>query len=127
MAKNNGGETIIARGVRIEGEFFAEGDIVIEGEVRGTISTSGDLRVGQEAKIDADIKAQNAVIAGSVHGNMRIEAKLDLMASSRLSGDVSVQVLSVEAGAQVNGMMHMGEEALAASKNSKKKIGAETE
>ena len=111
MGKNNGGETIIARGVRIEGDFFAEGDIIIEGEVRGTISTSGDLRIGQDAKVDADIKAQNAIIAGQVHGNMRIEAKLDLLASSHLSGDVSVQVLAVEAGAQVNGMMHMGEEA----------------
>ncbi len=123
MAKNNGGETIIARGVRIEGDFFAEGDIVIEGEVRGTIATSGDLRVGEEAKIEANIKAQNAVIAGEVEGNMRIEAKLELLASSHVSGDVTVQVLSVEAGAQVNGVVHMGEEA----QKTKKKNGTSEE
>jgi cytoskeletal protein CcmA (bactofilin family) len=123
MAKNNGGETIIARGVRIEGDFFAEGDIIIEGEVRGIIATSGDLRVGEEAKIDANIKAQNAVIAGNVQGNMRIEEKLELLASSEVSGDVTVQVLSVEAGAQVNGVVHMGEEA----QKAKKKNGASEE
>jgi cytoskeletal protein CcmA (bactofilin family) len=116
MAKNNGGETIIARGVRIEGDFFAEGDIVIEGEVRGTISTTGDLRVGTEAKIEANIKAQNAIIAGNVEGNMKIESKLDLLSSSHIAGDVSVQTLAVEAGAQVNGMIHMGEEALKGKK-----------
>lgn len=124
MAKNNGGETIIARGVRIEGDFFAEGDIIIEGEVRGTISTQGDLRIGQEARVEADIKAENAVIAGDVRGNMRIESKLDLLASSHVSGDVSVTVLSVEAGAQVNGTMHMGEEA---PKKGKKNGGEVTE
>ena len=34
MAKNTYSETIIAQGVRIEGEFTAQGDIIIEGEVR---------------------------------------------------------------------------------------------
>jgi cytoskeletal protein CcmA (bactofilin family) len=122
MAKNQGGETIIARGVRIEGEFFAEGDIIIEGEVRGHISTAGDLRIGQDAQVEADIRAQNAIIAGNVHGNMQVEARLDLLASSHISGDVTVKVLAVEAGAQVNGMVHMGDEV---AKRGKK--GAEAE
>lgn len=110
MAKNNYGETIIAQGVRIEGEFIAQGDIVIEGEVRGTIITEGDLRIGDAAKVEADIRAQNAVVSGEVRGTMQIAAKLELMPSSRFTGDISVDVLSVGAGAQVNGTVHMGAE-----------------
>lgn len=100
----------MARGVRVEGDFVVEGNIVIEGEVRGTISASGDLHIGPEAKVDADIKAENAVIAGEVRGNMRINAKLDLLPSSKFSGDLAAEVLSVGAGSQVNGTVRMGAE-----------------
>ncbi len=128
MAKNTYNETIIAQGVRIEGEFTAEGDIVIEGEVRGTITTSGDLRIGDGAKIEADIRAQNAVISGEVRGTIHILGKLELMPSSKFTGDISVDVLSVSAGAQVNGTVRMGEEAAQAIATGKKgKRAAEAE
>lgn len=110
MSKNGGGETIVAKGVRVEGDFTVEGNIVIEGEVRGTITATGDLNIGAEAKVDADIKCENAIIAGEVRGNMRINAKLDLLPSSKFSGDLAAEVLSVGAGAQVNGTVRMGAE-----------------
>ena len=111
MSKNGGGETtVVARGVRVEGDFVVEGNIVIEGEVHGTITASGDLQIGPEAKVEADIKAENAVIAGAVHGNMRINAKLDLLPSSKFSGDLAAEVLSIGAGAQINGTIRMGAE-----------------
>lgn len=128
MAKNTYNETVIAQGVRIEGEFIAEGDIIIEGEVRGTITTAGDLRVGDAAKVEADIRAQNAVVSGEVRGTMHILGKLELMPSSKFTGDLAVDVLSVGAGAQVNGTVRMGEE-VAQLGNGKKggKKNAETE
>ena len=101
---------MVAKGVKVEGDFVVEGNIVIEGEVRGTINATGDLQVGIEARVDADIKAENAVIAGDVRGNMRINAKLDLLPSSKFSGDLAAEVLSIGAGAQVNGTVRMGVE-----------------
>jgi cytoskeletal protein CcmA (bactofilin family) len=110
MSKNGGGETVVAKGVRVEGDFVVEGNIVIEGEVRGTIAATGDLHIGAEAKVEADIKAQNAVIAGEVRGNMKIASKLDLLPSSKFSGDLAAEVLSIGAGSQVNGTVRMGAE-----------------
>ncbi|MDQ5952226.1 MAG: hypothetical protein QG626_353 [Patescibacteria group bacterium] len=110
MAKTGGGETVVARGVKVEGDFIVEGNIIIEGEVRGTIVASGDLQIGPEAKVDADIKAESATIAGEVRGNMRINAKLDLLPSSKFTGDLAAEILSVGAGAQVNGTVRMGVE-----------------
>lgn len=105
-------ETIIAQGVRVEGEFIAEGDVIIEGELRGTITTAGDLRIGDNARVEADIRARNAVISGDVHGTLQIESKLDLLSTSKITGDVAAEILSVEAGAQVNGTIRMGQEAV---------------
>lgn len=125
MAKNTYNETIIAQGVRIEGEFIAEGDIVIEGEVRGTITTAGDVRIGDSAKVEADIRAQNAVVSGEVRGTMQIGGKLELMPSSKITGDLAVDVLSVSAGAQVNGTVRMGEEAAQVAGKKNKRNGEE--
>lgn len=107
MTKHNGEETLIAHGVRMEGEFVSQGNVVIEGEMQGSIHADGDLRVGAEAKITADVTAANAVIAGEVRGNMHIAGKLELLASSKVIGDVSADVLSVISGAQVNGRITM--------------------
>ena len=107
MAKHSSEETIIAHGVRVEGEFVSQGNVVSEGDVQGSIQTAGDLRIGEEAKITADVTAANAVVAGEVRGNIQISGKLELLPSSKIIGDVTADVLSVGAGAQVNGRVTM--------------------
>lgn len=107
MGKNKPEETIIAHGVRVEGDFVSEGDVIIEGEVKGTVKTAGDLRIGTEAKIHADVTARNAVVSGEIRGNVQIEGRLELLETSNMIGDVTVDILSVVAGAQVNGKITM--------------------
>jgi cytoskeletal protein CcmA (bactofilin family) len=95
--------TVIARGVKLEGDFSSQGDVVIEGEVVGTLSAAGLLRVGAEAVIKADIKAGEAIIAGSVEGDLTVERRLDLMTTARIKGDITTETISVEAGAVLEG------------------------
>lgn len=100
--------TLIARGVRVEGEFVSQGDVVIEGEVSGTLSCSGTLTVGVEAKIKADVKANDVVIAGIVDGNITAARKLELKSGGKITGDVTCEVIMVEAGASLNGKVSSG-------------------
>lgn len=104
----NGQQTIIAQGVRVEGDFTSQGDVLIEGEVTGNVQTSQHLRIGESAKIQADVSAENAVVAGEVRGNISVEGKLDLLESSAVHGDIEAGVLSVTAGAKINGRVNMG-------------------
>ena len=46
-------ETIIGPSVQVEGNFVANGDIIVEGTVSGSIKTEKNLRVGKDAKIFA--------------------------------------------------------------------------
>ncbi|MBU4315411.1 polymer-forming cytoskeletal protein [Patescibacteria group bacterium] len=107
MAKNQGSETIIAHGVRVEGDFVSDGDVVIEGEVAGTIQAAGDLKIGELAKIGANVIARSAIVAGEIRGNIQVAEKLELLSSARMIGDVTAMVLSVSSGAQVNGKITM--------------------
>lgn len=100
--------TIIARGVRVEGDFSSQGDVVIEGDVQGQLSASGSLMIGSESHIQADIRAGEAVIAGHIEGNLHIEKRLVLKATAHITGDVSAQTVSIEEGATVSGKFSIG-------------------
>lgn len=124
MAKS-GGETIIAHGVKIVGNFVSDGNVIIEGEVEGTIEAAGDLKVGDEARLKADVTVSNATVAGSIDGTLRVSEKCDLLASSKMSGELSARILSVAPGSQVNGTVRMGD--AAAAKNGKGKRSSASE
>lgn len=109
MAASSGQETVIAQGVKVEGDFTSSGDVIIDGEVTGTIQTASSLRVGESAKIHADVGAATAIVAGEIQGNLRVEDRLELLESSIIHGDVECRVLSVAPGATINGRLTMGE------------------
>jgi cytoskeletal protein CcmA (bactofilin family) len=102
-------ETIIAASVKVEGDFASQGNVLIEGVVEGSIKTERDLRVGEQARIAADVSALNAVVAGEILGNLTVGERLELEATARVRGDVRAKVLVVSAGASINGRLSMGE------------------
>jgi len=106
----NEAETIIAASVKVEGEFVSQGNVLIEGVVEGSFKTERNLRVGEKARIGADVSAANATVAGEVRGNMSISEKLDLEPTARVFGDIRTKILTVASGAQVNGRIMMGQE-----------------
>ena len=109
-------ETVIAPSVRVEGDFVSEGNVRIEGEVKGSISTDRDLIVGENAKITAGVQARNGVIAGELHGNLRVFDRLELASTARIYGDIQAKVLSVAPGAMMKGQLVIGLEVAALEK-----------
>ena len=105
---HNEHETIIAQGVKVEGDFSSQGSVSIDGEVTGSVRTEQALRVGETARIHADVTADTAVIAGEVRGNMHVTDRLELLETANIQGDIEAKVFSVAAGARVNGRVNMG-------------------
>lgn len=120
MSKANTEETVIAHGVRMEGDFVSQGDVLIEGDVNGNIQTAGDLRVGSAAKIKADVIAKNAIIGGEIRGNMLVSGRLEVLETAKIIGDVTAAVLSIMAGASINGKITMDGREVATAKEVKK-------
>lgn len=100
-------ETIIGPSVKLEGEFEGNGDIIVEGVVLGNLKTKNNLRIGKNAKIKADIEAQNAYIAGEVSGSLKIQGGLELTSTAKVIGDVEVKMIAIEKGAYFNGKINM--------------------
>lgn len=108
-APSTNGATVIARGVKVEGDFVSQGDVIIEGEVNGHVSTSGLLTVGTEAKLKAEVAADDAVIAGLVEGTVTVKKRLELKSTAKVVGDVICETASVEAGAVLHGKCTIGQ------------------
>jgi cytoskeletal protein CcmA (bactofilin family) len=108
--KNGGAEdTIIGSAIKVEGDLVSSGNIIVEGEVSGSIKTDKDLRVGEKAKITAEVNAREAFIAGKVQGNVKVQNKLELSATAEINGDIDVRTLIISAGAVFNGKCTMAE------------------
>ena len=112
--KNN--TTVIANGVRVEGEFKSQSDVVIEGEVHGSFTTTSLLTVSPEARIKADVNAGEAIISGTVEGNLTIARRLDVKATAKVTGDIVAETISIDAGAIISGHLQIGSKASVADK-----------
>lgn len=100
-------ETIIGPSVKVEGNFKGEGDLIIEGVLVGNLQTKNNLKVGQNAVIQANINANNAFISGKVKGNIRVKGKLEITGTAMILGDITAQILSIESGALLKGSINM--------------------
>ena len=103
-------ETIIGPSVQVEGNFVANGNVIIEGIVSGTIRTEKNLKVGVNAKIFANVSAANALIAGEVQGNIKIKENLELTNTAKVFGDIKTKVLNINSGASLNGKCQAGDD-----------------
>lgn len=100
-------ETIIGPSVKVEGNFVGDGDVIVEGVVLGNLKTKNHLRVGQGAKIQAEVEAQSAYIAGELNGNITVQEYIELTASAKIKGDITTSLITVEKGAKINGRLNM--------------------
>lgn len=98
----------IGAGTSIEGEIKCDGDIRIDGNVKGTVYSKAKIVVGPTGIIEGDLVCENADVSGKVFGKIQAEEMLFLKGNAYLEGDMTVGKLVVETGARFNGGCRMG-------------------
>jgi cytoskeletal protein CcmA (bactofilin family) len=99
---------LIGNGTSIIGDITSNGDVRIDGTLKGNISINGKLVVGSTGKIEGNVTCQNADISGEIHGKVEISELLILKASSKLMGDIITGKISIEPNATFTGTCNMG-------------------
>lgn len=109
--KKNKGEgglnTIIGKGSVIEGTLEVEGEMRIDGTVKGKISSTESLTVGNGGVVEADLNTKVAVIGGNVIGNVFASEKIELQSKAIVEGDITTKNLVIEEGAIFHGKCNM--------------------
>lgn len=103
--------SIIAQGTKIDGAIISEGDLRIEGHVLGAVLCRSRLVVGPEGKIEGNVDAHNATIAGEIRGEVIVRDVLQIQEGGRIHGDIITLKLTVNAGGVFTGNCRMGDDA----------------
>jgi len=123
---------VLSTDVEIKGTVKFTNDLVVDGKIEGEIHSDGNLTVGENARLKAEIKTATVVVYGKVHGNITAAERVELKSSAEVVGDIKAKVLSIEAGAIFVGKSTVGTPANApanapASSGSSSKAAAPTD
>ncbi len=101
-----GFETVLGANCSMEGRLSSNTNVRLDGVFTGTLEITGNVLVGETARITADINAKNISIAGAVRGNVT-GRKVQLLRTGRIWGDIRAQALTTEEGAFIDGKITM--------------------
>lgn len=100
--------SILSSGVKIEGKFFSDGNVRIDGKIEGDVTVNGNLTLGESSILNGNIKANNVSVSGKITGTVSVSEKLILESKSTLQGDIVSKILVIEEGAKFEGQSLMG-------------------
>ncbi|GAB5538308.1 MAG: hypothetical protein Salg2KO_04110 [Salibacteraceae bacterium] len=103
-----GAHNQIAKGTYLKGDIKTEGVLRVDGTLVGNIESPGKVVVGPTGKIEGSVKCASANVSGHVKAKLIVKDILELMASSKLQGDITVGKLSIQPGATFTGSCSMG-------------------
>jgi cytoskeletal protein CcmA (bactofilin family) len=99
-------ETIIGPNAHIRGEIQSDGGVRVDGIFEGAIDITGNLVIGEGAKIIADINANNISISGAVKGDIAGN-RVEILETGRVWGDLTINSLLLNEGAYLRGQTTM--------------------
>lgn len=96
-------ETLLGSNTSFNGHLKTDGNLRIEGLYEGVIETVGNIIIGREAKVRADITAHSVQVWGMVSGNITAAGRLEILNTGRVFADVVVNSLLIDDGGVFRG------------------------
>lgn len=110
--RRGGEEAVIGSSIKIRGEVEGDQDLVIQGEVDGSVNLDqNSVTVGPDGDVTADITGRIITVEGHVEGDLTADEQIVLRDSARVEGDISAPRVVLEDGARFRGGVEMGESA----------------
>jgi cytoskeletal protein CcmA (bactofilin family) len=100
---------LISNGTDITGDIKSNGDIRIDGTLKGNLNTKGKVVIGPTGKVIGEVFCKNSEVSGVIEGKITVGQLLNLKASSKILGDIATSKLSIEPGALFTGYCKMSE------------------
>ena len=107
--------TTIGHSITINGELSSDEALRVDGNVRGQIHMrEAELTIGQSARVEAEVRGTRVLVLGTVRGNIAASARLELGASSNVTGNISADIVVLVEGARFQGRVDMDRRTIAA-------------
>jgi len=107
--------SVLGPTLRFKGELHADEELLIRGQIEGSITHTQRITVCAEGIVKASIRAQIIAVEGTVEGDLQAEKSVQVKETARLKGNIHAPSVSIVDGAQFNGnvMMDVGKRASA--------------
>ena len=99
---------ILSRGVSIKGSVKFLNELLLDGEVEGTIVSTGTLTIGEHARVRGEIRTKSVNVRGTVEGNIFVTERCELQANCTVRGDIEAPRLVVNENATFLGSAKVG-------------------
>lgn len=99
--------SILPPTLRFKGELSADEDLLIQGQIEGTIKHTQRVTVGKEGKVKANISAQVIKVEGTVEGDLHAERSVYVEDSGNLRGNIHAPSVCLVEGSKFNGAVDM--------------------
>ena len=104
---------VIGRSIQIDGDVKGGEDLLIEGDVSGTVELkNSNLTVGKEGKVRADIYARSITVEGTTEGDLFASERIAIRSNANVRGNLLAPRISLEDGARVKGSIEMDPQAV---------------
>lgn len=104
-------ETVIGPNTNFRGHLVSDGSIRIDGVCEeGIIETVGNIIISPQAKVAAELIAENVSVSGTVTGNIKASGRLEILSTGKVWGDVDVGSFLLDEEGYFQGKLMMKEE-----------------
>jgi len=103
---------VIGPSIHIDGDVRGEEDLLIEGEVSGTLNLKNNsLTIGPQGKVRADVYANSIYVDGYVEGDLYGSERVNIRKSAQVKGNITSPRVNLEDGAKFKGAIEMDPQA----------------
>ena len=107
---------IIGPSIQLDGDLRGQEDLLIEGEVNGTVQLrNNSLTVGSQGKVKAHVYAKEIHVEGMVEGDLFASERVSIRRSAQVRGNITSPRVILEEGARFKGSIEMDSEAVEAA------------
>ncbi|HUX73048.1 MAG TPA: polymer-forming cytoskeletal protein [Steroidobacteraceae bacterium] len=103
-----GGESVIAANLTIEGKIEGSGNVRMAGRFKGDVRIDGNFSIETGAHLTGQVMAAVVVVGGELQGNIESAKRVDVLEGGVIVGDVKAGSITVAAGSRMRGHVEFG-------------------
>ncbi len=107
-ARAEGGESVIAANLSIEGKIEGSGNVRMAGRFKGDVRIDGNFSIDPGAHLTGQVLAAVVVVGGELQGNIENAKRVDVLEGGVIVGDVKAGSITVAAGSRMRGHVEFG-------------------
>ncbi len=102
-----GSASVLGPTIRFTGELQAGEDLIVHGQVNGSITQGTRVTIGPRGVVTADIHSVHIDVEGRVEGNLLATKSVTIQESASLRGNITAPAVSIQPGAVFSGSIDM--------------------